>query len=238
MDYLEKYAKYGWLDLEKLKASDKYKLIEPLPRWKEIEKNMLIKRAKYGVVRAKLEYIRQKDQCLRRLLPAFEKEFPGDSTMMDYYFQIMGREDSLNLIEAKKILDEHGLLGIDKVGTEGAAALWLVIQHATLAEQEKYLPMLERAVEEGELVPYQLAYLKDRIRMRQGKRQIYGSQFATFEGKRVLYPVENLETINETRRAIGLGRIEDYVEFADATIAPEEQSEQIMKEVYDDIDGN
>ena len=65
----------------------------------------------------------------------------------------MERKDSINLIKVMKILDERGWLGKNVVGTQGNQTLFLVIQHADLEYQQKYLPMMREAVKDGNANP-------------------------------------------------------------------------------------
>lgn len=61
-----------------------------------------------------------------------------------------------------------------------------------------------------------LALLIDRINMREGKPQIYGSQIrGSDDGTLVVYEIENPEYVNQRRQEVGLGRIEDYVAIWD-----------------------
>jgi hypothetical protein len=54
--------------------------------------------------------------------------------------------------------------------------VWLVIQHADLLYQEKYLPLIAKTVEAGELAKVPLRMLIDRIYHKKTGQQIFGSQ--------------------------------------------------------------
>lgn len=57
---------------------------------------------------------------------------------------------------------------------------------------------------------WQAAMLEDRIRMFEGRPQIYGSQFQPDEnGKTVPYPIENPGQVDERRRAVGLPPLQE-----------------------------
>ena len=122
-------------------------------------------------------------------------------------------QDSLNEIEVIKIIEEKGWVGKSLVGGQANMTLWLVIQHAPLETQEKYLPLLKESVLKGESQGSHLALLEDRIQMRNGKPQTYGSQITTDEktGKQVVYEIWEPEYVNQRRKEVGLGSIEDYV---------------------------
>jgi hypothetical protein len=116
------------------------------------------------------------DQNYRQQIGAIEKKYGKDSPELKTHFRLILEKDSINLLIVKKVLDEHGWLGADSIGEKGNTALFLVIQHADIQTQEKYLPMMREAVKKGNANPSSLALLEDRVALRQGKKQIYGSQ--------------------------------------------------------------
>lgn len=90
----------------------------------------------------------------------------------------------------------------------------MVIQHAPIETQEKYLPLLEKSVKSGDSQGNHLALLEDRIQMRNGKPQTYGSQITRDQesGKQIVYEIIDPEYVNQRRKSVGLGSIEDYVQ--------------------------
>ena len=128
-------------------------------------------------------------------------------------FRFMRQSDSINQIKVTEILDRHGWLGPDVVGHRGNQALFLVIQHADLEMQIKYLPMLKEAVREGKAHASQLALLEDRVSLKQEGLQIYGSQILTHpdSGDHYVAPIKDPNLVNIRRAEVGLGTIEDYV---------------------------
>src|SRR5215213_2813338 len=77
----------------------------------------------------------------------------------------------------KGIVTEHGWPGRSLVGEDGGHAAWLLVQHSDAAFMAHCLPLLERAVYAGEAPAKDYAYLLDRVRMNEGRPQVYGSQF-------------------------------------------------------------
>ena len=119
----------------------------------------------------------------------------------------MARIDVANTDRLREIVDEHGWPGRSLVGEEGAEHAWLVAQHATmqLDFQRRVLERLTAAVAWGEATPRQLAYLTDRVRMLEGKEQIYGTQYIRSEdGHRMPYPIEDAAHVDERRADVGL----------------------------------
>ena len=112
----------------------------------------------------------------------------------------------MGVIIVSQTIDRYGWLSVNEVGRAGNSALWLVIQHAELAVQEKYFPVMQEAVKNRKASKQNLAYLEDRILMRQGKKQLYGTQFKldsqTNEIK--LWDIEDPENLNIRRESVGL----------------------------------
>jgi hypothetical protein len=112
----------------------------------------------------------------------------------------------------KAILEKHGWPGRSLVGTNGAHAAWLIVQHADAdpALQEKCLKLMT-AVPAGEVESRDIAYLTDRILVAQKKRQRYGTQLgADFQP----LPIEDLQGVDARRKAMGLPTLAEYLESA------------------------
>lgn len=163
-------------------------------------------------IREQLELLGAKDQTLRLLLPDVEEKFGRSTEEYDYFWSLIHQQDSIILNQVISIIDTFGWVGKNTVGEKANQALWLIIQHADLEIQEKYLPLLKESVKKGESEGWHLAYLEDRILMRNGKKQLYGTQ-AVWDNdlkRNKIYPIENIESINERRKKLGLETLEDY----------------------------
>lgn len=117
-----------------------------------------------------------------------------------------------NAARLTTIIDQHGWPGKSLVGEDGAWAAWLIAQHAisnpTFMRQCLYL--LKQADSKNEVFPWQAAMLEDRVRMYEGKPQIYGTQFQPDKnGELISYPIEDPEYVNDRRRTIGLNTLEE-----------------------------
>lgn len=120
--------------------------------------------------------------------------------------------DAQNTVWLEKIIEEQGFPRLSAVDVDGLQAVFLLIQHSPSLEfQKKCLVLMEQALQQGEADPVHVAYLTDRIRMREGKPQIYGTQGGSLENGVILpHPIEDEEHVNERRKAIGLEPIEEY----------------------------
>jgi hypothetical protein len=58
---------------------------------------------------------------------------------------------------------------------------------------------------EREVSPANVAYLKDRVLMMNGKPQIYGTQFQGAGKDMQAYPIEDADRVDERRASVGLG---------------------------------
>ena len=163
---------------------------------------------------AQLDSIFESDQFYRIQIKEIEQKFGRESNEMKSHYRLMAETDSLNLIKVKSILDSRGWLGADIVGEKGNSCLFLVIQHADLSTQEKYLPMMREAVKSGNAGASSLALLEDRVALRQGKKQIYGSQIGWNKDTKLYFvsPLEDPDNVDKRRAEVGLQPLSEYVQ--------------------------
>jgi hypothetical protein len=152
------------------------------------------------------------DQQYRQPLEPTIKKYGWNSPQVDSLEELMGAQDSIDLVIVSHILDTYGWIGTDSIGPSGSTTLWAVIQHSDLDVQQKYLPMMRTAVQQGRAHASELAYLEDRVALQEGRKQSYGTQFKLNEktNKYFLAPIEDEPNVNKRRAAIGLGPLEDY----------------------------
>jgi len=150
-------------------------------------------------VRRQLEEILARDQKTRT---------GKDSVALMQYI------DSTNLVQVESLIARYGWMGRSFVGDKANSALFLVIQHADLETQLKYVDLLQHSVEAGESKASNLALMQDRILMRQGKNQLYGSQVVYSKtGEQMFYPIEDEKNVNIRRAKMGLQPLEEYAKL-------------------------
>jgi hypothetical protein len=119
--------------------------------------------------------------------------------------------DSVNMIKVTEIINKYGWPGEEIIGWHGSSTLWAVLQHSTLENQEKYLPLMRDAVKKGNARSAQLALLEDRILVRNGKEQIYGTQAGTDSlGIYKIWPIKDERNVNKRRFSAGFGPLQWY----------------------------
>lgn len=125
----------------------------------------------------------------------------------------LSQVDRDNTAWLKSVVEAQGWPPISKVGRDGAQAAWLLAQHADLdpAFQEQVLTLMQAQVAQGEASGRLLAYLTDRVRLAQGKPQVYGTQFQrTSEGKLEPSQLEDPANVDARRAAVGLESMDEY----------------------------
>lgn len=140
-------------------------------------------------------------------------ELVADGSLSSHgYHPRMEAVHKSNAARLAAIIEQCGWPGKSLVGEEGAWAAWLIVQHAigNPPFMRRCLSLLKQAASNNEVIPWQAAMLEDRIRMYEGKPQIYGTQFQPNEnGELNPYPIENPESVNDRRLAVGLNTLEE-----------------------------
>ena len=169
--------------------------------------------AKDAKLTAELEMIHDSDQGIRKQYRSTQKEHGFDNPEVYALGLKMNSIDSLNLIKVIDILDSKGWVGKSVVGSKANEALFLVIQHANIDTQNKYLPLMREAAKNGDASLSSLALLEDRIALREGRYQIYGSQIASHPTTKEYYvlPLADPDNVDERRATMKLGPLKEYV---------------------------
>jgi hypothetical protein len=162
---------------------------------------------------SQLDSIYHHDQDLRPQFDKAVKKYGWPSKEALDIWQMIGLKDSIDQIKVCAIIDKYGWLGADIVGARGNMTLFLVIQHANSAIQEKYLPLLREAVKKGSARGADLALLEDRVALGNGKKQVYGSQITSYEGSNKTYvsPLEDPDNVDKRRAEVGLPPMKVYL---------------------------
>ncbi len=122
------------------------------------------------------------------------------------------RIDVANTDRLRVIVARHGWPGRSLVGDQGADDAWLLAQHADrqLDFQREALVLLAEAVAADEAQRRHLAYLTDRVRMNEGREQLYGTQVGDVD-QGTPWPIEDREAVDDRRRAMGLESLAVYL---------------------------
>ena len=111
----------------------------------------------------------------------------------------------------KEIVEEQGWAGSDLIGEEGAHAFWLLVQHSPdVAFQSQCLPLLEHAAYQGLAELRDFAFLQDRVLVRTGEPQLYGTQTIIVQGQIAFFPIQDEEDVEIRRSEMGLNTLWEY----------------------------
>lgn len=162
---------------------------------------------------AQLDSVFIADQNCRIQIDTIEKKYGWESSQMKAHIQLIHQIDSVNLIKVKTILDKYGWVGSDVIGGTGNLTLFLIIQHADFATQQKYLPIMREAVKNGKASVQNLALLEDRVALGEGRKQSYGTQVGKDEKNNTYYvlPLEDPDNVDNRRSKVGLQPIAEYL---------------------------
>jgi hypothetical protein len=191
------YVNYDQISVDKDFAN-----IQNDARWKPlldlIQQNKIKEEKNYNMPLVQiLDMVFKDDQESRIKTKVIQSVYGADSKEMKAHRRVIIEKDSINLIKVTAILDQPGWLGPSVIGNQGNSALFLVVQHSPIDVQLKYLPMMREAVQNGNARASSLALLEDRLGLRQGKKQIYGSQITNdpISGKDYVKPLEETPPI-------------------------------------------
>jgi hypothetical protein len=210
----------GFYQYNKLVSEKAFILIHNSKDWEGIKQKVKInqktedkKGGKYAGIKNKLEKILELDQEYRPIYMQVWQKYGYQSPEMRELNEKMRKKDSSNLHYVKEVVDKYGWISYDTIGLKANQALFLVIQHSDSATQEKYLPILKKAVKENKAFGHQLALLEDRVLIKKGKKQIYGSQInCDSTGKKCwILPIEDEINVDKRRAEMGLPPLADDV---------------------------
>ncbi|MFN8306169.1 MAG: DUF6624 domain-containing protein [Ferruginibacter sp.] len=171
-----------------------------------------------------LDSIFLEDQTLRRKWQKAANIYGYESKEAQQYWPEINLKDSLNLIAIKNFIDTYGWQSKEVVGQTGNSTLFLVIQHSDSATQEKYLPILRKAVKQNKAAPGDLALLIDRLSIAKYGYQIYGSQVHedTVTKQTVFFPIKNEKKVDKRRKKMKLQPLSEYGKYFGIIYKPKE----------------
>lgn len=161
---------------------------------------------------ATMDSLYQEDQKYRcEYLKLLDRNAPKE--VLDSITTIIKAKDASNLKFATQLIDKYGWISPQDVGFLSAHSLFLIIQHSDLNTQKKYYPLILKAEKEGKILSSNVALLEDRIAVREGRRQTYGSQIYrdTSKNKKYVYPLVDFKNLDVLRKSRGLSPMKEYL---------------------------
>jgi len=217
LSWLNQAFSNGFVNIRHMKSDSDLNSLHKTQGWKSLVATMQAKvdqlEANYDKpLQAKLLAIYDDDQKDRQRIEEIGKKYGYNSKEVDKLWKTIAYKDSVNLLNVKAILDQYGWVGEDKVGPQANTTLFLVIQHADLATQQTYLPMMRKAVADKKAEPSALALLEDRVALGEKRRQTYGSQIGEDStGTAYVLPLADPDNVDKRRAEVGLTPLAEYV---------------------------
>lgn len=123
--------------------------------------------------------------------------------------------DVANTKRMHEVVERSGWPTRSKVGDDGSQAAWLLVQHADAdhAFQHRCLDLMQ-AADRGEVSGESIALLTDRVRLAEGKKQLYGTQVrGDCTTGYALLPTEDEGRLDERRAQVGLPAFGEYLQI-------------------------
>lgn len=159
----------------------------------------------------KLENIYDLDQGIRDTVHYNESRFGFNSPEGKAAYIRMHTQDSINQHTIFRLLDTQGWPDKKQISKKASQGIFFVLQHAELEAQEKYNPMVDQAFASGQLESWSYAFYKDRINMRQGKFQQYGSQVGRDAlGNVYVFPIADEPNVDKRRQKLKMGSLKQH----------------------------
>jgi hypothetical protein len=172
-------------------------------------------------VRRELVRMGEDDQKNRQEMMDLMDRLAGSDSekMAKKWKQAVERQNDLdgkNRQRLDEIVKQHGWPKKSVFGEEASGVAFLIVQHAELDYQKKYLPLIKDAVAQKEARLSDLAMLEDRILTREGKKQVYGTQLRLNQTtqRMELYPIDDEASVDSRRAAVGLEPLAEYLKRA------------------------
>lgn len=169
-----------------------------------------------------LRRLGERDQAVRRELIRWMQHQPVVADSLYAASLRMEAVDAENQRIVSELLDAQGWP--EGISDEAHEAIWLVIDHADLEMQRRYLPVVEARMQAGYIRKSSYVTLLDRVLMREGRPQRYGTQTVSLNrtfvdgeshpaGQAICYlwPVESPEQLDSLRAAADLEPIDEYL---------------------------
>jgi len=130
----------------------------------------------------------------------------------------MARTDSANTFWLKDYVGRWGWPTSAQVGRDAAQAAFLIVQHAVhdTAFMRSMLPFIEDAHRRGDLDGGAVAMLTDRLEVKAGRPQIYGTQLSLKDGRWVFDSIADSAGVDARRKRMGLPPLAEYRRLVDS----------------------
>lgn len=122
---------------------------------------------------------------------------------LDRLQQELYMSDTLTFHNLDYMLSRYGYPPKERVH-EASVIPFYILSFAPTGIKEKYLHLLIKAANKGDIEWKSLAFYIDKIKVAKGEKQVYGTQYFYKNKKFETYPIEEPEKLTERRKQAGL----------------------------------
>lgn len=173
-------------------------------------------------LREELHQMAQRDQAVRNsVIQSGMKRGSAEQAQMI-------KVDAANQTRLKAIFAAYGFPDRRMVGRQGVEDAWLLVQHATGDKplMRQALTMAAPLMRKGDIPRDDYAMLTDRVRLGEGKKQIYGTQLTGKPGHFVVRPLEDPVHVDARRASMGLAPLATYIAQTNVFYTPKASTER------------
>lgn len=147
----------------------------------------------------------------KELAEELKKRFEIDQKCTDLYdpdFSLEKFEKVCldNTLWLKNKISDYGWLSSDLVEEQGELFAWLIVQHSADLNFQKDCLRLLKSFPVAKARNGHIAYLTDRILIKETKKQLYGTQF--YGNKPI--PINDINNLDKRREEMSLGKFVEY----------------------------
>lgn len=171
--------------------------------------------------------LHERDQQIRHKLMSVQQAYIAEqrAELIDSIVMLVAeqdRVDSLNRVAVDSLLQNGWPEGLSEQSNQ---TIWLIIDHADVEYQERYLPLIEQQAVRGTISPSDYATLLDRVNVRRQRPQRYGTQTGykqrDDEVFTFVYPIEDIDALDSLRLSVGLDSMHLYLRQVSETLGAE-----------------
>ena len=171
--------------------------------------------------------LHERDQQIRHKLMSVQQAYIAEqrAELIDSIVMLVAeqdRADSLNRVAVDSLLQNGWPEGLSEQSNQ---TIWLIIDHADVEYQERYLPLIEQQAVRGTISPSDYATLLDRVNVRRQCPQRFGTQTGykqrDDEVFTFVYPIEDIDALDSLRLSVGLDSMHLYLRQVSETLGTE-----------------
>lgn len=206
-----KYKEIIALDRNQLEADSNFTSLRGDKKWSRLMgqvdalANQISEKLNHQLI-ARINVLADNDQNSRANYSALQKLYDPLSKEIAEAGEELRLLDSANFAVIDSIVRIHGWPGVDVLGLEASFNLFLIVQHAEVGDQERYLPHITKSINDGKTLPGIRPFIVDRIELHKNGFQLFGTQTCKdFESEEwYICPLFEPEKIEERRVIEGM----------------------------------